>query len=97
MSLGNATCWSSHLCIPRSPRAILDKSQRVVVVLVGMAKGSFEEDVVAKATAAFEAESEDLPPPGSAYTTGRFHAVFTGISHGGGTPVGLLGTCGGLS
>jgi len=37
-----------------------------------------------KATAMFKAESEALPPPGSAYMRGKFHVVFTSISHEGG-------------
>lgn len=67
-----------------------------MAVLAGMARGDFQKDVVAEATAAFKAESEALPPPGEGYTRGRFHAVFAGVSHGGGTPVWLFRTCGSL-
>lgn len=77
----------SQPCLSRSPHAILDNSQRVVAVLVGMAKGEFRKNVVEKVTAAFKQESEALPPPGIGYMRGKFHAVLSGISHGGGTPV----------
>lgn len=61
-----------------------------MAVLAGMARGDFEKGAVTEATAAFKAEGEALPPPGEGYARGKFHAVFAGVSHGGGTPVRLL-------
>ena len=81
----------------RCPHAILDKLQRVVAVLARMPKAEYEKDVIERVTAAFRAESENLPPPGRGYMRGKFHAMFAGISHGGGTPVRTLAVKGSLS
>ncbi|KAI9568137.1 hypothetical protein HD554DRAFT_2022563, partial [Boletus coccyginus] len=68
-----------------TPHALLDASGHVVAVLAGRATGTFE-DALFEATSEFERNSRSLPPAQETATRGRFHAVFTGISYGGGQP-----------
>lgn len=72
---------------PRTPKAIIDKSGRVIAVLVGMPKDPFEQEVIAVATAAFQVESEALLSAEGVNSRGEFHAILAGFSHGGGTEV----------
>lgn len=61
-----------------------------MAVLAGMPNGSFEQEVAAAATLAFQQESEALFPLTKDNARGQFHAVFMGFSHGGGTEVKFL-------
>lgn len=76
----------------RNPRALLDRSDRVIAVLAGRARGTFE-DVLEEATSLFQRHSsDDLPmhdgtgvlPRGKQGRRGNFHSVITGFSYGGG-------------
>ncbi|KAH0833791.1 hypothetical protein J3R83DRAFT_10938 [Lanmaoa asiatica] len=69
----------------KTPKAIVDKSGRVIAVLAGMPKDPFEEEVIASATAAFQVESRVLLAVEGVNSRGEFHAILVGFSHGGGT------------
>jgi hypothetical protein len=82
--------------LERDPHALLDYSDRVVVVLAGRARESFQ-DVLDEATSLFDRYSQTLPPrqqalrhgndKGKTYARGDFYSTTAGISYGGGQKV----------